>query len=135
MKFSYNWLKDLVTDLDTEPAEIERLITIHTAECEGIEQVGNDRRVAEFESYLSQVTSALHAFIQAAQALPAAVRDDLDDAGLGPVGFAALMEDPRLSSTPRPPRRRQLRSFLERLRAKATAAVDALDRQSERGYR
>lgn len=100
-----------------------------------IEQVGNDRRVAEFESYLSEVTSALHAFVRAAQALPATVRDDLDDAGFGPLGFAALLEDPRLSSSPRPPRRKQLRHFLERLRAKASAAIQTLDRQSERGYR
>ena len=42
MKFSYNWLKELVDGLETSPQEVERLITIHTAESEGIEQVGDD---------------------------------------------------------------------------------------------
>lgn len=40
MKFSYNWLRELVPGLKTEPAELQRLITMKTAECEGIEPVG-----------------------------------------------------------------------------------------------
>ena len=40
MKFSYNWLREYVQDLDTPPSELEKLITMKTAECEGIEQVG-----------------------------------------------------------------------------------------------
>jgi phenylalanyl-tRNA synthetase beta chain len=40
MKFSYNWLRELVPGLNTEPAELQRLITMKTAECEGIEPVG-----------------------------------------------------------------------------------------------
>jgi phenylalanyl-tRNA synthetase beta chain len=40
MKFSYNWLRDLVDGLDATPQELARLITIKTAECEGIEEVG-----------------------------------------------------------------------------------------------
>jgi phenylalanyl-tRNA synthetase beta chain len=40
MKFSYNWLRDLVHDLHTTPHDLERLITIKTAECEGVEEVG-----------------------------------------------------------------------------------------------
>ena len=40
MKFSYNWLRDLVQEFDTPPQKLERLITLHTAECEGIEPVG-----------------------------------------------------------------------------------------------
>ncbi len=40
MKFSYHWLCELVPGLTTEPAELERLITMKTAECEGIEPVG-----------------------------------------------------------------------------------------------
>jgi phenylalanyl-tRNA synthetase beta chain len=40
MKFSYNWLRELVDNLDTSPQELERLITIKTAECEGVEEVG-----------------------------------------------------------------------------------------------
>jgi hypothetical protein len=100
-----------------------------------IEQAGNDHRVAEFESYLSEITLALHAFVRACEGLPTAVREDLDDAGLGPTGFAALLDDPRLSTSPRPPRRQQLTQFLARVRAKTTDAVAALDRQTERGYR
>lgn len=46
MKFSYNWLTDLVDGLDAapnaSPQDIERLITIHTAESEGLEQVSGD---------------------------------------------------------------------------------------------
>jgi phenylalanyl-tRNA synthetase beta chain len=37
MKFSYNWIRELVEGLDTPPAELEQLITMKTAECEGIE--------------------------------------------------------------------------------------------------
>ncbi|MEO5925425.1 MAG: phenylalanine--tRNA ligase subunit beta [Bryobacteraceae bacterium] len=42
MKFSYNWLRDMVKDLDASPEDLERLITIKTAECEGIEAHGSD---------------------------------------------------------------------------------------------
>lgn len=40
MKFSYHWIRELVPGLDTEPAELMRLITMKTAECEGLEHVG-----------------------------------------------------------------------------------------------
>jgi phenylalanyl-tRNA synthetase beta chain len=40
MKFSYNWIRELVPGLNTEPAGLQRLITMKTAECEGIEPVG-----------------------------------------------------------------------------------------------
>jgi phenylalanyl-tRNA synthetase beta chain len=40
MKFSYNWIRELVPGLDTEPEELMRLITMKTAECEGLEHVG-----------------------------------------------------------------------------------------------
>ena len=40
MKFSYNWIRDLVEDLDYAPGPLERLITMKTAECEGIQAVG-----------------------------------------------------------------------------------------------
>lgn len=40
MKFSYNWLREYVAGLDAAPESLERLITMKTAECEGIEQVG-----------------------------------------------------------------------------------------------
>ncbi len=40
MKFSYNWLRELVDKLETPSAELGRLITMKTAECEGIESFG-----------------------------------------------------------------------------------------------
>src|SRR6202795_3803176 len=40
MKFSYHWIKELVPGLDVEPKELMRLITMKTAECEGLEVVG-----------------------------------------------------------------------------------------------
>ena len=40
MKFSYNWICELVDGLDRAPVSLERLITMKTAECEGIEQAG-----------------------------------------------------------------------------------------------
>jgi phenylalanyl-tRNA synthetase beta chain len=40
LKFSYQWLCELVPGLTTAPEELQRLITMKTAECEGIESVG-----------------------------------------------------------------------------------------------
>ena len=40
MKFSYNWIRELVEDLECAPGPLEKLITMKTAECEGIEAVG-----------------------------------------------------------------------------------------------
>ena len=40
MKFSYNWLRELVPGLSQAAAPLERLITMKTAECEGIEEAG-----------------------------------------------------------------------------------------------
>jgi phenylalanyl-tRNA synthetase beta chain len=40
MKFSYHWIKELVPGLGVEPKELMRLITMKTAECEGLETVG-----------------------------------------------------------------------------------------------
>lgn len=42
MKFSYNWLRELVDGLDSAPEYLEQLITIKTAECEGVEAHGDD---------------------------------------------------------------------------------------------
>jgi phenylalanyl-tRNA synthetase beta chain len=42
MKFSYNWLCELVDGLDTPPKELALLITLKTAECEGVEKVDSD---------------------------------------------------------------------------------------------
>src|ERR1700730_14243568 len=40
LKFSYNWLREYVEGLDTPPIKLESLITMKTAECEGVEKVG-----------------------------------------------------------------------------------------------
>jgi phenylalanyl-tRNA synthetase beta chain len=40
LKFSYNWISELVDGLNLAPRDLERLITMKTAECEGIEEVG-----------------------------------------------------------------------------------------------
>jgi phenylalanyl-tRNA synthetase beta chain len=40
MKFSYNWIREHVPALDTPARQLERLITMRTAECEGIEDTG-----------------------------------------------------------------------------------------------
>ena len=40
MKFSYNWIRDYITELNTPARQLERLITMRTAECEGIEETG-----------------------------------------------------------------------------------------------
>ncbi len=40
MKFSYNWICDYVPGADTPARKLERLITMRTAECEGIEDAG-----------------------------------------------------------------------------------------------
>jgi phenylalanyl-tRNA synthetase beta chain len=37
MKFSYNWLRELVSVLDADPVTLGQLITMKTAECEGVE--------------------------------------------------------------------------------------------------
>ena len=43
MKFSYNWIREFVEGLETPAADLERLITMKTAECEGIEASGVHR--------------------------------------------------------------------------------------------
>ena len=40
MKFSYNWIREFVPGLREAAAPLERLITMKTAECEGIEETG-----------------------------------------------------------------------------------------------
>src|SRR5512132_436905 len=40
MKFSYNWIREYVEGLDTPAIKLESLITMKTAECEGVEKVG-----------------------------------------------------------------------------------------------
>ena len=53
MKFSYNWIREFVEDLNYAPGPLERLITMKTAECEGIEPVAEllaEARIARVES-------------------------------------------------------------------------------------
>src|SRR5579864_9756941 len=53
MKFSYNWLRDLVEQLDTPPRELAQLITLKTAESEGVERHvynGGDDFVIEIDN-------------------------------------------------------------------------------------
>ena len=45
MKFSYNQIRDLVDGLATAPEALKGLITMKTAECEGIEEIGSHLRV------------------------------------------------------------------------------------------
>jgi phenylalanyl-tRNA synthetase beta chain len=55
LKFSYQWLSELVPGLSVGAPELEHLITMKTAECEGIEPVGAHfnnvvaARIASFE--------------------------------------------------------------------------------------
>ena len=41
MKFSYSWIRSLVDGLDMPAGALKRLITMKTAECEGVETVGS----------------------------------------------------------------------------------------------
>ena len=49
MKFSYNWIRELVPGLSMSPMELARLITMKTAECEGVE---------EYAPHLARVVAA-----------------------------------------------------------------------------
>src|SRR5438552_3247630 len=42
MKFSYNWIAEMVEGLDQAPEDLMRLITMKTAECEGVEAAGEN---------------------------------------------------------------------------------------------
>jgi len=53
MKFSYNWIREMVPGLDVAPQELMRLITMKTAECEGIEQVGEPLATASVARVVS----------------------------------------------------------------------------------
>ena len=46
MKFSYNWISELIDELPVTPAEIGRFITLKTAECEGVQPYGEPLGVA-----------------------------------------------------------------------------------------
>ncbi|MCL5743814.1 MAG: hypothetical protein M1541_07780 [Acidobacteria bacterium] len=40
MKFSYNWIREMVPGLEVPAKELGLLITMKTAECEGVEPYG-----------------------------------------------------------------------------------------------
>jgi phenylalanyl-tRNA synthetase beta chain len=42
LKFSFNWLSELVEGIELSPKELGRRITMQTAECEGVESIGAD---------------------------------------------------------------------------------------------
>ncbi len=42
MKFSYNWIREMVEGLEASPADLARFITLKTAESEGVEAHGSD---------------------------------------------------------------------------------------------
>ncbi len=71
MKFSYNWIRELVEGLDCAPGPLERLITMKTAECEGIAIAGDllDRaRAARVETV--QPIAGTHLVVAAVDAGP-----------------------------------------------------------------
>ncbi len=39
MKFSYNWIREMVDTLEAAPRDLMRLVTMKTAECEGLEEI------------------------------------------------------------------------------------------------
>jgi phenylalanyl-tRNA synthetase beta chain len=53
MKFSYNWIREMVPGLDIEPRDLLRLITTRTAECEGLEVVGEPLATASLARVIS----------------------------------------------------------------------------------
>src|SRR5882672_2192137 len=53
MKFSYNWIREMVPGLDIEPRDLMRLITTKTAECEGLEIVGEPLAAASLARVIS----------------------------------------------------------------------------------
>ena len=61
MKFSYNWIRELVPGLAEAPGPLERLITMKTAECEGVELVSEmiaHTRLARVEKAEPRLPSA-----------------------------------------------------------------------------
>jgi len=53
MKFSYNWIREFVPGLTEAALPLERLITMKTAECEGIEEIGGSVSGARIAQVLS----------------------------------------------------------------------------------
>src|SRR5258708_2500 len=53
MKFSYNWIREMVPGLDVQPRDLLRLITTKTAECEGLEVVAEPLATASLARVIS----------------------------------------------------------------------------------
>src|SRR5260370_37087351 len=53
MKFSYNWIREMVPGLDVAARDLMRLITTKTAECEGLEVVGEPLATASLARVIS----------------------------------------------------------------------------------
>jgi phenylalanyl-tRNA synthetase beta chain len=99
MKFSYNWIREMVPGLDTEPSELMRLITMKTAECEGLEQVGADT-VIEVDNKslthrpdlwghygMAREVAAISRFVNTHNKLRDPVKLDLLPKGPAPIGI------------------------------------------------
>jgi len=50
VKFSFNWLTELAEGVTLPPAELGRLITMRTAECEGVETLPDGDSVLEIDN-------------------------------------------------------------------------------------
>src|SRR5258707_2841709 len=53
MKFSYNWIREMVPGLNVEPGDLMRLIHTKTAECEGLEVVAEPLATASLARVIS----------------------------------------------------------------------------------
>ena len=75
MKFSYNWIRELVPGLAQAPGPLERLITMKTAECEGVEPVCEMLSRATLARVLSaEPIAGTHLVLAAIDAGPAGQR-------------------------------------------------------------
>lgn len=126
MKFSYQWLSELVPGLTIKPEDLKRLITMKTAECEGIEQVrgadglpadwvieidnkslthrpdlwghlGMAREVAAIANL--PLTDPVHR--EAMPAFEPAIKVDVEDHALCPRYSALLLENITVTQSPR----------------------------------
>ncbi len=89
MKFSYNWIRELIPGLATEPQALERLITMKTAECEGIQALGGDH-VIEVDNKSLTHRPDLWGHLGMAREVAAIVGGQLRD----PVNASLVPDDP-----------------------------------------
>lgn len=91
MKFSYNWLREMVENLEASPAELARLITLKTAESEGVEQHGHDHVIEVDNKSLTHRPDLWGHFGMAREVSAFAGKRLID-----PVKFHALTGDPSI---------------------------------------